>query len=671
MDPFELPEDLSAIATTAELTELRDQAQAEITVLTARHAAKEKLSPEDVKRLEYLLDSVDKINPVIAERQAEEGKHAADLDSLISRATKKPEPEAPADNAPEAGPEDEDEGDDDGGDTADDAADESADEKDPALVAAGKNGKRPIQFKGGDDAPPAGSPTGNSPAWEMLPSAPGYVEGPVGFREIALGIDSVKVGSRSGLQPTGTRGRFATQALARLKREVTPVNDSHALVAAIEKATSEVPGHGKVDAKALTAAGGWCAPSEQLYDFCDVPEPTDLISLPEITVNRGGIRWPVEPDVSELLTNYAFQFYFTETQLEAEDGDGNPTAVKELIEIPCPDEFQELRLNAIGYGVKAGILQDQGWPELTEWFLRTFAGAHLRGVSWRTINDMVAGSGSPILFNAANSIGAVSSFLNSLALAATNLRVKRGLRRDATIEGVAPSWIHEVIRADLAMMEGKDTKAVSDAEITGWLTARNIYLQYVADWQSRGAGQPGNLNTTQWPGTVNVLLYPAGTWFRAMNPVITLGTMYPLEQLVLNRFTRFFTEDAIMVGKRCNDSINVQIPICANGAIGARESITCPSFDPGDNTFSLTITATGGQYKLKSETLDASTADIAYNADNATIKAALVALDDGFKAADFDVTGTSPKSIKAPKELGTITAVDGTTPPSGGTVTVA
>jgi hypothetical protein len=116
---------------------------------------------------------------------------------------------------------------------------------------------------------------------------------------------------------------------------------------------------------------------------------------------------------------------------------------------------------------------------------------------------------------------------------------------------------------------------VTDAEINSWLSARGIALQFVGDWQTREVGQPGNLSTVAWPGSVDVILYPAGTWFRAMSNVIELGVMYPKEQLQVNRFTRMFTEDAIAVGKRCNKSIIVRVPTCVSGAIGARKEITC------------------------------------------------------------------------------------------------
>jgi hypothetical protein len=281
----------------------------------------------------------------------------------------------------------------------------------------------------------------------------------------------------------------------------------------------------------------------------------------------------VEPDLTEVYAN--FEWFFTEPELEAVDsGDGSPTAVKTCVDIPCPDEFEEIRLAAVGYCVEAGILQTQGWPELIEWFMQSLAQEHLRALSRRTILDIVAGS-TGVTIAGDTQIGVVSSVLNSLALQATNLRLNRGLGRTATIEGVAPSWFFEVIRADLAMQEGVDNKNVTDGQVQAWLAARNLALQFVGDWQTRGAGEPGDLTTVAWPATVNVLLYPAGTWFRSLSPVIELGVMYPKEQLQVNRYTRFFTEDAIAVGKRCNASLNVEIPICVSGAISDRQAVTC------------------------------------------------------------------------------------------------
>lgn len=46
----------------------------------------------------------------------------------------------------------------------------------------------------------------------------------------------------------------------------------------------------------LQAAGGWCAPSKEIYDdwgFSDVA--MGLLDLPSVSIRRGGIKWPTGP----------------------------------------------------------------------------------------------------------------------------------------------------------------------------------------------------------------------------------------------------------------------------------------------------------------------------------------------------------------------------------------
>ncbi|AEJ95198.1 major capsid hexamer protein [Mycobacterium phage KlimbOn] len=570
---YKRPEQLPG--TAAELDALLDAARADINVITARHKAGESLTPEDAQRLKDLLSEVDELN-------GEKAKIAV-TDELPDLLAKADAATAPADDKTADEPEGDDdgdaEGDDDGEPEGEPEGGEGAEQREPAeAITASTGAQRPQRRSpnfagaGANDTPGDGDGGGDEPTprWKLHPGAPGYREGmgTVGFADISQALEKIRPGSRAAIRPNRPSRNldgqeFARQVVSTLDREVDVVGDSHALVAAITKATDQrnLPGG------SLIAAGGWCAPSEQLYDFCDVPEATDLISLPEITINRGGIRWPREPDLSGIFEE--FEWFFTEPELEATDPDtGKPTAVKTCVEIPCADEFDEIRLNAVGWCVEAGILQEQGWPELVEWFMRSLTQEHFRALSRRTILNMVAGS-TGVTIPATSTMGAMASVLNSLALVATNIRLKRGLSRTATIEGVAPSWFHEVIRADLAMRAGGvEVFNVSDAQIQQALAARNIALQYVGDWQTRESGKPGNLATVDWPDTVDVLLYPAGTWFRSMSNVIELGVMYPKEQLQYNRFTRMFTEDAIAVGKRCGESVKVTLTLDVSGATG-------------------------------------------------------------------------------------------------------
>lgn len=670
---FQLPEQLPV--TVAELDELRGKAQAQINVIQARHEAGEDLTREDAAELRRLLDAVDTIGAAHAEASTAEAAHATEVSELLNRAQSQSD-DAVDDDADADAQE--------GGEAPDAVVDADVVEgevvDEPTALAASGKGKAPVTFGGirkGD------VPDEDGPGWQMHPNAPKYRPGRVGFAELGLALDSVKPGSRSSRQPNRSDmkrdGRsYSRQVVATLGRDVEPVSDSHALVAAIEKATREINGE-KVTAAALTAAGGWCAPSEQLYDFCDVPDATDLVSLPEITVNRGGIRWPVEPDLSSIFES--FQFFFTEVDLEAVDEDSNPTAIKQCVSIPCPDEFDEIRLNAVGYCVEAGILQTQGWPELITWFMQHLAQEHLRAISRRTILDVVNGSGAPIVTPPASVMGSVASVLNSLDLNATNIRLRRGLSRTATIEGIAPSWFPAVLRADLAYRDGKDALNTTDAEVNAWLTARNIALQYVGDWQTRDAGYPGNLATLAWPASVDVVLYPAGTWFRSMSPVIELGVFYPKEQLQVNRYTRFFTEDAIAVGRRCNVSVVSRIPLAVTGAIGPRIDLTSYyttarsslvigeqetevpittqgsiSNTPVTETLHLTGSPTGGNVDIGVGTLKALA--VAFGSTAAQVQALIGALNTGYDASAFTVTGgplgTSDLVITAPQEAGAL-----------------
>lgn len=582
-----LPDPLPA--TVAELNELAATVTAEIRVFQARAAANDEFSAEETERFEYLLDSRDK---VVTERDsiaAADQAQTENLNALLDRAnaaTEKPEPEPAADTATdnEAAP-----ADGDGGVAAEvvaeaEAATAAAAAESETVTAAAGSGRQ-VEFAGAvrNSEIPAGTPGGETPkGWDMLQSAPKYAEfgtKKVGFAEIAQSIASVSAGSVSGRQRTGTSpdGNYATQAIARLTRpapEIPAPANEHEALAVLDAIGRDVPGHGPVNAKGLVAAGGWCAPSQQVYTFCGVPEASNLLSLPDFPFDfsRGGVRVPISPDVSALLDNL---WHFTEAELEAVNAQGDPTAVKKLIELPCPDEFIEWRLEAIGWAAKAGILMRQAWPEAIENALQQIQVAHQHRVSQISIGKMVAGSGTPIAVPAGSVLGATSGVLNGLALQASNLRYNKGLADNATIEGVAPVWFREVLRADLALREGKEFLAVTNAEIDNWLAVRDIYLQYVVDWQTRGAGQPGNMATVVYPATVDVMLYPAGTWFRTMNNVITLGVQYPLQQLQLNQYTHVFTEDSLQVGKRCDQSIIVRLPICVSGAIGARQTVAC------------------------------------------------------------------------------------------------
>lgn len=672
MDPFELPDELPA--GVEDLTALRAAAQEAFSRLRGKVDAGDTLSDEELDQLRYVVAAGKTLDAALAAASDATGR-----DEEIATLLAEGQPEGDEPEGEDEGEEDAPEG---GEEVVEEA--EAITEAAASVTAAGKSTSKTVarkqtSFAGmqrgkGQTHIPRGTGSTDNVGFRMYDSMINPSRELVGFAEIAASIDAVKKGHR----PRGNvrhEGAYASLPLFALERGDMPVvEDSHALVAAIKEATdlSNLRPASFDKNGSLTAAGGWCAPSEQLYDFCEVPLATDLVALPEITIRRGGVRWPIEPDLSSIFES--FEFFFTEPELEA-----IPAPVKECVEIPCPDEFQEIRLSAVGYCVEAGILQTQGWPELIDWFMRSITQEHFRALSRRTILNMVSGSTPISLTSAALGVSAASSVLNTIELMAINLRLNKGYARGYPIEGVAPNWLHALIRADFAQQQGLDIKSVTDAQIDAWFTARGIRFQFVADWQTREAGMPGNLGTLQWPGSVSVLLYPAGTWFRSLSNVIEFGVQYPRELLQLNRYSRFFTEDAYAVAKRCDESLVVTIPTCVNGGYGGPITVTCNT--PADEVQALATSGspTGGTVTLTFE--GQSTAPIAYNATAAAVQSALEALTNvevGDVTAAGGALGTAPvtmtfggrfKGANVPKMTVTSALTGGTNPTATVTVT--
>lgn len=559
---FTLPEQLPDSIT--ELEALLHEAEQEFDTL-AEGLADENVvvTEETLTRMRELNEASEKLTGAIGELRAED-------DARLEEARRLAEARAARATTPDEEPTEEEEA------PAEEPTEDTPETEQPAeteqreAVAAGA---KPPSFRG------LGKASGKTPAkvapkpeigFRMSPGANKYKDGLVGYHELAVSLDSMAPGSTIRANRDAIGGKVA-HSLATLDRgfdESQVVSDPTELVDAITEATKisnyKAPTFTKDGA--IAASGGWCAPSETIYEFCDVPPVADVISLPEINMTRGGIRWPLEPDFTELYATLPFRF--TEAQLT------NATPpTKPCVEIPCP-AMDEIRPEAIGLCITAGILQRRGWPELIAKFLAETMLAHQHKLSAWTIADMVADS-TAVTFGDAAGFAAAGSSLNALDLAATNIRLLERLPRAAVVEGVAPSWYPAVLRADLAYNTGRESKAVTDAEVDDWLSARNIRLQYVADWQTRGAGLPGVAATVAWPATVQILLYPAGAWFRHLSNVIEVGTLYDKAQLQQNRYTELFTEDEYFTARRCRTSQVVTIPICANGAIGERVALTC------------------------------------------------------------------------------------------------
>lgn len=319
----------------------------------------------------------------------------------------------------------------------------------------------------------------------------------------------------------------------------------------------------------LLAAGGWCSPSETLYDLCELESTDGILSIPEMVAARGGVRWTTGPDFSAIYAATGF------TQTEAQAIAETP---KPCVEIPC-EVFQECRLDVIGLCIRAGILQNRAYPESVARYLRGALTGHAHRYAAVTIARMVAGSTAVTV---PGGPGATASVLGAIELQATDYRYKHRMADNATLEVIAPRWLRGVIRSDLAKRNGVDLLSVSNAQITQYFADRQVSVQWVYDWQDALASgvvtdMGGAAPATAWPDDVQILMYSAGTWVRATSDIITLDAVYDSALFTLNKYNALFSEEGLCVMKRCVDSRVITIPVCPTGQTGDQIAVTCPT----------------------------------------------------------------------------------------------
>lgn len=333
----------------------------------------------------------------------------------------------------------------------------------------------------------------------------------------------------------------------------------------------------RVGRESLVAAAGWCAPSQIDYSLLELETRAGLLDLPEVQIARGGIQFTTGPDFASIWGGSGF-FHQTEAQVIA-------ATTKPCMVVPCPS-FTEKRLEVDGVCLTGSFLQDRGYPEMVARFTRGVLTAHAHKLNVFKINQLVAGSTLFDYTNVANvaattpeakDLTVLSRLLAFVGIQIMDLRYKYRMAEDAMIEAVMPYWVIEQVRADVQRRTGLDlTEAfnVSVAQIRSWFAVRGARVQFVYDWldtynttNTSTVGQTAGIYTL--PTTVDVLLYPAGTWVAGVADVVRLDTVYDSTNLALNQYVQLFTEEGILVAKRGYESRRVRATISPSGATAA------------------------------------------------------------------------------------------------------
>ena len=582
---LEIPENLSDLS-AADLGDLRSKA---VDAFQTLYAGGE-FTDEDLATLGTLTDGIEVLSAEISAREQAAAERAAKAAEMAAKVgADKPAP-APADD---------DEDDTPAAEKAEAEADiaEAEAEKKAKAAAADVEPAAEVDAKSEVEAVTAAAPRGpiklsgirrhvHTPApviteetsvEDTAPKArmtvadvPGFAaDSDASFEDLAVALDRRLQGFNSGAYAAAARaGRAMSErhSLAVVRKhfdERATVSSPESADAAMAFAVNEknLPGG------SLVAAGGWCAPSETVYDLLEGESRDGLISLPEINVTRGGIKFTKGPKFADLYAAPSFNF----TEEEAKAGKylpdaaaqgSNKAGAKPVYNVPCT-EFEEVRLSAAGIHVQANLLQQRGYPELVARTIRGALVAHEHKMSERIIASMEKQSTAVSMDS--GQIGAAAPILTAIELQVEHYRYAQRLSRSTTLEAVFPYWVHGAIRTDLSRRQGVDLTDVNDARIDAWFKARGVNPQFVYDWQALTGDAPA---FKVWGSSLKFLLYSAGTFVKGGQDVITLDTVYDSVLLGQNDYTALFTEEGYLVAKRGHDARVVTVPINPNGGTG-------------------------------------------------------------------------------------------------------
>ncbi|MEU5497969.1 major capsid protein [Streptomyces griseofuscus] len=541
MDEFSLPEDITALS-DEELDTLLDGA---VKAFDAK-AGSSTVTTDDLAKLRELATAVNDIRAEKAERIEAAEQAAAEIEQLAAAVrgddgeeatAAATEPEEPAEPEPAVEPEPE-----------------------KPITASGAVAKsRALDLSRVRVHQPRVLPPDPNPRPEITASVdvPGYQPGqPLDMEGVTEGI----IRRANALKTAG--GGVGLCASYRLPFDNNLIINDSSSGTEGTRAVLLAADQSRLPQGNIVASGGWCAPSETVYTLTDIACPEMLWDAPEIQLARGGLRFFKIPslDVGSM----------TFVHTEADDISG---AVKPCFKIPCP-EPDEIRCDAVGVCLEAGILTQRHFPELVAWYQRNTMVAHELRVRQVLFDQAVAAS-TPVTI--AKTFGAFSAIFAAVALQAADMVERHSLCESISIEVVFPWWSKAMFLADIARRNGVACDEIDESCIINAFATLGVRVQWARGLSPNVPTQIGGPTpATDWPDSIPFLIHPAGTFQIGRGGEISLGVIHDSTKFQTNDYTAAFSEECVALIARGPESRVVTVPVCPDGRTGEQLGIACP-----------------------------------------------------------------------------------------------
>lgn len=361
---------------------------------------------------------------------------------------------------------------------------------------------------------------------------------------------------RDGIRDLTAAGGRGRRRLVRIHREIPDDrrlgDDPHGNAAIIAAA------FGADDLGALVASGGRCGPLEARYAVDVIATAARPIrdALPGFGADRGGVTFTRPPT---LTTADAGVTVHTVTDDEAGDS-------KAVWTIECGSTV-DVEVQAVVERARIGNLGSRTHEEEWAAALATLTAQHARTAEEELLDAMVTASTA---VTAGEVLGASRGVLTAIDRAAATIRARQRLSPRSPLRLIAPTWLRDIMRTDLArQLPGDDTLAVTDAQIAAWLEVRGISATWHLDDVDTFGGTQGAGPLIGWPDTVEVVLYPEGTFLHLDGGVLDLGAEVRDSTLNATNDVEAFSEVFEGVARTGLESLAITIDLCPDGSTAA------------------------------------------------------------------------------------------------------
>lgn len=306
--------------------------------------------------------------------------------------------------------------------------------------------------------------------------------------------------------------------------------------------------------EALTAAAGICLPLETRYDLGCAVGVTDRPirdALARFAADRGGIRYFSSPLLTDEVNATGFWRQVTpgsgtwHTYGPDRTTQTSPADLKPCLEVQCTQE-NTAYIEAITLCLTFNNLTTRTFPELIARHNELALVAHARIAENALLAQLEAGSTA--ITAQGQVVGATREIMNLLGKAVAAYRFKHRMNAVQPLRMIAPMWVMDLMRADMALqMPGdgtQDTLGLAEGTINAWFRSRGVNITWhldgvgpaTADLDGAGTGTAIGF---QWPSTIEFGLWAEGTWLYLDGGTLDLGVIRDSGLVATNQYKQF------------------------------------------------------------------------------------------------------------------------------------